>query len=153
MFVTLVLAVVDPLQHTITIVNAGHPRPLLRRGTAGTGGDEVQEVTEQAGPALGLFDGAEYEQLSLPLDPGDFLMLYTDGISEAMNVAGHMYGVDRIRNALGASIGSVAQLGRHILDDVKSFVGGRAQSDDMCLVCFGRDSAAEKPGGRSTVPS
>ena len=70
--------------------------------------------------------------------PGDYLTLFTDGISEAMNAAGELYGLDRLREQLATPAVPVAGLGRLILDDVKRFVGGRPQSDDMCLACFGR---------------
>jgi sigma-B regulation protein RsbU (phosphoserine phosphatase) len=65
--------------------------------------------------------------------------MFTDGISEAMNPDNKLYGIERLTTALGRKAPDVASLGRLILDDVKTFVSGRAQSDDMCLVCFGRE--------------
>ncbi len=134
-FVTLVLAVLDPRNHTATIVNAGHMAPLLRHG-----GQQVTEIAEQlAGLPLAVVDDYTYEESTISLAPGDFITLYTDGISEAMNASGDLYGMDRIRQQVGTPAGDVSQLGRHILDDVRTFVGDRAQSDDICLACFGRD--------------
>ena len=81
----------------------------------------------------------EYRASTLPFARGDFLTMFTDGISEAMNPDNKLYGIDRLTTALGRQVSDVTSLGRLILDDVKTFVSGRAQSDDMCLVCFGRE--------------
>ncbi len=133
-FVTFVLAVLDSNRHEITLVNAGHMPPLLRHGEG-----HVEEIGgEQAGLPLGVDDEYEYESFTRPLAPGDFLTLFTDGISEAMNGADELYGLPRLERQLATKSVPVAELGRLILDDVKRFVGGRPQSDDMCLACFGR---------------
>jgi serine phosphatase RsbU (regulator of sigma subunit) len=134
-FVTMVMAVLDPREHVATIVNAGHMPPILR-----TADKEAIDVGgDQSGLPLGVIDDYEFEQVSIELPAGSFLTLYTDGISEAMNPAGDIYGLERIHERVGAPIANVKELGRHILDDVKQFVGDRAQSDDMCLACFGRE--------------
>ncbi len=143
-FVTMVLAVLDPRRHGVTVVNAGHLPPLWRRGPRA-----VEPVGEsEANLPLGVDHEVEYAQHTLPLAPGDALVLYTDGITEAMNAKDELYGLPRLLAALspevecpaGAAAGAatVNLLGRRILDDVKRFVGARPQSDDMCLTCFGR---------------
>jgi serine phosphatase RsbU (regulator of sigma subunit) len=133
-FVSFVLAVLDPKRHEVTIVNAGHMPPLLRHGEG-----QVEGVgTAEAGFLLGVDAEYQYQQYTRHLEPGDFLTIFTDGISEAMNSEGELYGLFRLRQQVGAQVASVAALGRHILDDVKCFVGGHPQSDDMCLACFGR---------------
>jgi sigma-B regulation protein RsbU (phosphoserine phosphatase) len=133
-FVTFVLAVLDAEENEITLVNAGHMPPLLRYGAGlvePIGGD-------QAGLPLGVDADFQYEQYTRSFAAGDFLTLFTDGISEAMNAAGELYGLERLRTQLSTDPPPLTGLGRLILDDVKRFVGGRAQSDDMCLACFGR---------------
>ncbi len=133
-FVTFVLAVVDIKRHELTLVNAGHMPPLLRTGKGqveAIGGDEARLP-------LGVVADFEHEQHSRTIAAGDLLVFFTDGISEAMNVSNELYGIERLRNQLAAQSVEVAGLGRLILDDVKRFVGGRPQSDDMCLACFGR---------------
>lgn len=148
-FVTMVMAVLDPREHTATIVNAGHMPPILRIGDAqatDVGGDK-------SGLPLGVIDDYEFEQVTVELPAGSFLTLYTDGISEAMNPKGDIYGLERIHQQVAAPIKNVADLGRLILEDVKQFVGDRAQSDDMCLACFGRQRAAAKKKTSSTVVS
>jgi phosphoserine phosphatase RsbU/P len=133
-FVTLVLAVLDPLKHEATIVNAGHPSPLLRRGK-----DSVQPVAEEiANLPLGVDPATSYGQCIVPLQPGDSLVLYTDGITEAMNQQDELYTHQRLITQLAQDADCVRTLGRRILADVRKFVGTRQQSDDMCLVCLGR---------------
>ena len=69
---------------------------------------------------------------------GDSLTTYTDGILDAMNVAQELYGIERLEAQLGNPVSGVKDLGRRIIDDVRRFVGSQAQSDDMCVTCFGR---------------
>ncbi len=72
------------------------------------------------------------------LEPGDFVTIFTDGFSEAMNAERDLYGLERLMEQVSSSAVSVNDLGKHILEDVNKFVDGYAQSDDMCLACFGR---------------
>jgi phosphoserine phosphatase RsbU/P len=133
-FVTFVLALLDAQAHEITIVNAGHMAPMLRHS-----GGVVEAIgEEQTGLPLGVDTDFRYDQYTCGLAPGDFLALFTDGISEAMNGDGELYGMERLTAQMAEASAEVAGLGRLILDDVKRFVGGRPQSDDMCLACFGR---------------
>ena len=138
-FVTLVLAVLDPHRHKVTIVNAGHLPPLLRRGAGKATVEAVAE--EETRLPLGVDPDVEYESLTLTLQPGDSLTLYTDGITEAMNDRNDLYGQQRLWTQLASDTEPVGAIGQAVLDDVKHFVGRRSQSDDMCLACFGRESA------------
>jgi serine phosphatase RsbU (regulator of sigma subunit) len=134
-FVTMVLAVLDPRRHEAMIVNAGHLPPLWRHGS-----NSVEPIgEEETGLPLGVDRDVDYAPYTQPLAPGDSLTLYTDGITEAMNAASELYGSDRLLTLLQSDVANVSQLGHRILDDVKRFVGGRSQSDDMCLTCFGRE--------------
>ena len=65
--------------------------------------------------------------------------MFTDGISEAMNADSHLYGHSRLAAAIGRHVSDVASLGRGIIEDIKGFVAGRSQSNDMCLICVGRE--------------
>jgi serine phosphatase RsbU (regulator of sigma subunit)/pSer/pThr/pTyr-binding forkhead associated (FHA) protein len=133
-FVTLVLAVLDPARHQVAIVNAGHLPPLLRRGPAA-----VEKVGEsETRLPLGVDEDVTYAQHTFALNSGDCLALYTDGITDAMNDRGDLYGHDRLWAQLASDAQRVSAIGQAILHDVKQFVGTRAQSDDMCLTCFGR---------------
>jgi serine phosphatase RsbU (regulator of sigma subunit) len=133
-FVTFVLVVLDPARHELTVVNAGHMAPLMRRhdGTV----DSVAEADAKL--PLGVDYEVAYTSSTHPISAGDCVVLYTDGITEAMNNADELYGRGRLLAQLRGEVQGVRALGLRILDDVKQFVGKRSQSDDMCLTCFGR---------------
>ncbi len=136
-FVTALLVVLDPIGHEVTVVNAGHMAPLLRRGPAA-----VEAIGQaESGLPLGVLDDSSYGQCNITLQAGESLTLYTDGITEAMDNDRELYGHGRLRTQLDSTVFGVASLGRQILDDVKRFVGSRPQADDMCLVCFGREKS------------
>ncbi|MFZ5832054.1 MAG: SpoIIE family protein phosphatase [Planctomycetota bacterium] len=133
-FITLVVTVLDPERHEVSIVNAGHLPPLVRRA-----GGHVELVgDEQAQLPLGIADSVEFPAATVRLEPGECVVLYTDGITEAMNPADELYGFNRLLARMSGETAGVDQLSASILSDVKAFAAGRAQSDDMCLSSFGR---------------
>jgi phosphoserine phosphatase RsbU/P len=133
-FVTFALCVLDPLEHRLTLVNAGHLPPLRRRGAV------VEDLGGSAsGLPLGCDENRHYEQVEMALEQGDTVVLYTDGISDAMNSTGQVYGSKRMLAALAKAPPGVEEVGQALLDDVRRFIRGRLQSDDICLVCFARD--------------
>jgi phosphoserine phosphatase RsbU/P len=134
-FATFVLALLDPRENRVTVVNAGHMPPLVRHS-----GGLVEEVApNSSGFVLGMAEGVEYESADFVLSPGEMLVLFTDGISEALNPTNELYTLKRLAEQTGRGADGAAELGRAILDDVKRHAAGRAQSDDMCLVVFGRN--------------
>ena len=134
-FITFVVAVLDLNTFVLTLVNAGHLPPLRRRGPSG----EVDEIGNQAvGIPLGVFD-RPYQETVLPFQPGDTLILYTDGVTEARNPQGELYGADRLRGVVRGASENVEALGQAILADVQHFAADRPQSDDLTIVCFGRN--------------
>ena len=135
-FVTFVLLVLDPSRHEINIVNAGHMPPFLRR----LDGTVITLAPEESGLPLGVSDDYSYTMVSHKLESGDFVALYTDGFSEANNAKNELYSIERLEARIGMKTEGVTEIGRSILSDVQQFVGGTPQSDDMCLVCFGRES-------------
>jgi serine phosphatase RsbU (regulator of sigma subunit) len=136
-FVTMLVAVLNPQSGDVSIVNAGHMAPILRRHD-GT----VTEIGEEAaGLPLGVAAGMEYESYAHRLEPGDVVTIFTDGFSEAMNGQRELYGLERLKQQLSSPVLSVRDFGQHILEDVHQFVNGYDQSDDMCLVCLGREEA------------
>lgn len=133
-FVTMVLAVLDIGSHEVTIVNAGHMAPLLRRGDG-----HVEALgEEESGLPIGVDSDTQYQQCTFRLEPNDWLTIFTDGISEAMNPQREIYGLERLHAQLRSPAENVVGQGRGVLSDVKRFVGKHPQSDDMCLICFGR---------------
>jgi phosphoserine phosphatase RsbU/P len=109
----------------------------MRRGP----GAVVPLAEAETSLPLGVDRDVDYAPCTLPLMPGESLLLYTDGITEAMNTKDELYGFERLLAMLGSDADGVNLLGRRVLDDVKRFVGARPQSDDMCLACFGRVKA------------
>ncbi len=142
-FVTMVMVVLDPVKNTLTVVNAGHMAPILRKAT----GELEEPGQDVSGLPIGIASGIEYKETHVELDTGDIVMMYTDGINERENEAGDPYGIDRIRDKVKS--GSLpSAIGTHIIEDVARFAGKHVQEDDMCLVCMGRgDSDAETSSG------
>ncbi len=134
-FVTLVMVVIDPKTHEATIVNAGHMAPLYRHAD----GSLDEPGQQQAGIPLGIIDGNEYQQVTIKLQSGDLLTLYTDGINEAANEARQQYSVERLAAHVRASDGSPQGTGETIVQDVREHIIGCPQDDDMCLVVLRRD--------------
>ncbi len=135
-FVTFVLTLLDPKEHRVTVVNAGHMPPFVRHGAG-----KVEEVApEISGLPLGVADGMTYDASEVVLAPGEMITAFTDGISEALNPANELYTLERLKQRLALPADGAAAQGRAVLDDVKRHAAGRAQSDDMCLVVFGRNA-------------
>ncbi len=133
-FVTMVVAVVDPKTNQLTLVNAGHMPPMLRNAA----GKVIEIGGEQAGFPIGVIDDYQYQAYQQQLEPGDFVTIFTDGFSEAMNSKRDLYGIERLAEVIGNKQVSSQDLGKHVLEDVRKFAGDFPQSDDMCMVCFGR---------------
>ena len=133
-FVTFVLVVLNPAKHTMWVVNAGHMSPLVRHADGA-----VEELDESAvGVPLGVVEGFEYQAVESTLAAGDCIVIYTDGVSEAMNPASELYGLERLRTLVGKTNGRPAEVGPAIREDVKRHAAGRAQNDDITLMVFGR---------------
>ncbi len=138
-FVTLVLCVIDPQDHRIAVAIAGHMPPLFRRAD-GTIDDAVGYQVR--GKPLGIEREAEFHTEQTQLEPGESVVLFSDGISEAMDSAEDPYSIARIREQLTLSHGkSPAETGEALLDDVRRHVADGEQRDDVSLVIFQRDPA------------
>ena len=132
-FVTFTAVILDLKTYGITLVNAGHMPPLRRR--AGS----VEEVGDAViGLPLGVMD-KPYDEMTFPLEPGDVLLFYTDGVTEARNPGNDQYGLERLMKAVAAGPKDVQGLGAAVLADVRRFAAGRPQGDDLTIVCVGRD--------------
>jgi serine phosphatase RsbU (regulator of sigma subunit) len=135
LFITLVAAVIDPATHRLTVVTAGHPSPLIRRA-----GGAVEVIGEsERGMPLAVLNTLEYRSASVDLAPGDVVVFYSDGINEALDPRAKLFGTEALMAALAAAPAGVAPAGQAILDAVRTHVANRTRSDDMTLLCFGRD--------------
>ncbi|HUS75398.1 MAG TPA: SpoIIE family protein phosphatase [Methanothrix sp.] len=130
MFVTLFFASLNQKDRSLVYANAGHNPPLLYRVAASS--IETMEVT---GVALGMRADMEYEQRQVALESGDILLLYTDGIVEAMNDKEELFGQKRLRSSLAAATELSAQgILDSILRDLRQFTEGEEQSDDITAI-------------------
>lgn len=134
-FITFVMVILDPRAHAISVVNAGHMAPLIRR----KGGSIEAIGDEEADIPLGIERHRVYHHATTSLEPGDVVILYTDGINEALGRSDSQFGKARLQKAIASAEGGPAQVGDAILRALRAHVGVRPQSDDIALVCFGRD--------------
>jgi phosphoserine phosphatase RsbU/P len=135
-FVTFVLCVLDNRAHLLSLFNAGHMAPICRRAAERV----VEELGEDnTGPPLGCSPGIHYDSCTVELQPGDLVLIYTDGISEAMNAHHELYGRKRLLDAVLRGPERLEDLCGWILDDVKRFTQQHSQNDDICLIGFQRE--------------
>jgi sigma-B regulation protein RsbU (phosphoserine phosphatase) len=133
-FVTMAIADIDAGSHVMTVANAGHMDPLVRRATGA-----VEAVGRSgAGLPLGVSAEAVYRPVPVALEPGDLVVLYTDGVNESLNLDRQPFGEARIKEVLGATTGGVAAAGEAILAAVRDHSASRSQFDDITIVCFQR---------------
>jgi len=140
-FVTMVVAELDPRAHRVSITAAGHPSPLIRRAD---GRVEALECPG-GGPPLGVRPGAVYRPTEFDLKPGDVVVLFSDGVDEALDYQHRVFGVDRLKDVVAKTRGGPAQVGEAILAALGDHMGGRAQVDDVTIVCFGRERESGEP--------
>jgi sigma-B regulation protein RsbU (phosphoserine phosphatase) len=129
-FTTAFMAEFDPPSRTLTYINAGHNAPILRR-TSG-----AVERLSQGGLPLGIEADRPYESGTVILQPGDWLLIFTDGLIEAENSREEEYGESRLLNQLQIGAGSNPDdLLRRVMTDLDIFVGPTSQHDDVtCLL-------------------
>ncbi|WP_292364876.1 MULTISPECIES: PP2C family protein-serine/threonine phosphatase [unclassified Methanoculleus] len=130
MFVTLFYAVADPANRTLTYVNAGHNPPLLFR----SGGGRPMTL-KGTGIILGVMPEADYGEETVSLESGDLVLLYTDGITEAINPDEEQFGEERlIETVIGCLNRSSAEIVDRVRDAVMEFSGDEPQFDDLTLM-------------------
>lgn len=134
-FITFLLAILDPASHMLTIVNAGHMPPIIRRYETG----EVQQIgIEEAGPPMGFDPNCQFAAASVVIEPGDTVTMYTDGISEATNAHEQVFGIKQLCKTIASGPIDPERLGQLVLCEVDRFVDSQPQTDDICLLVFGR---------------
>ncbi|MYC14699.1 MAG: SpoIIE family protein phosphatase [Gemmatimonadetes bacterium] len=136
MFVTVFYAEYNPADGSLSYANGGHNPPVIVHAD---GSSTVLPQTN--GIALGILPDIEYEQNSVTLSPGDTLVLYTDGITEAMNAQNEEFEMERLLTVLsGASSQDVREMNQAIFQAVQAFAGDMPQFDDMtCMTLFCRE--------------
>jgi len=137
-FISAIYGVVDPHTGAFTFARAGHNPAILKRADSAT-----PEFLRPTGMAIGFTDGRLFEEsiteVSIDLKPGDALVFYTDGFSEAMNSKRELYGDDRLLKKVGqVGLRSASGILRSLTEDVHHFIEAAGRSDDMTMVVVKR---------------
>ncbi|MBI3788031.1 MAG: serine/threonine-protein phosphatase, partial [Ignavibacteriales bacterium] len=133
-YITFVLALLDTNAGTMTYVNAGHNFPFVIKS-------DTKEVNPlcKGGLPLGMFDGISFQKETVLLGKNDSVVMYTDGVTEAMNTSAKEYSEDRFKRCIVEhSHKPVNDLKEHIISDVEQFTEGQFQSDDLTLLLLKR---------------
>jgi sigma-B regulation protein RsbU (phosphoserine phosphatase) len=134
-FTTAFLAEYDAARRIFYYINAGHNNPILRRANG------LIERLDVGGLPLGIVPEAKYEAASVALAPGDWLIIFTDGLVEAENARQEEYGETQLLNVIGATAASTpAEMLKRLLAELDLFVGQTPQHDDVtCLLIKAED--------------
>lgn len=146
-FVTAFYSVYDSKEHVLRYASCGHPAPLLLKAARGG----VSELAG-GGMVLGSLDDVEIDVQAVPVEPGDKLLVYTDGVTDRVNRAGERFGVDRLRQAAAEAH---AERGPEFLKAmsrrVEEFGGGARQPDDVTMVVA--EHVDDEPGEQQWLRS
>ena len=130
MFVSLFVMILDVARGELTYANAGHNPPLIQTDGKGI---EVMEMPD--GLIAGVLEDSVYEVRRRTLEPGDWLLLYTDGVTEARNSGKDFYTLERLRSFMaGQATGTAASAGKAILGEIDAFAGKEPQADDITVL-------------------
>jgi sigma-B regulation protein RsbU (phosphoserine phosphatase) len=136
-FVTLVAVVLDPTTHEAVMVSAGHDSPMLYRGATGELSDAMSR--DVAGVPLGIMEGFQYDSCKITLQPGDSLLLFTDGVHESKSVQDVDFLHDGIHKVFKGTKGlGPKALVERLVGAVKQHAAGRDPHDDLSVVALGR---------------
>jgi sigma-B regulation protein RsbU (phosphoserine phosphatase) len=134
-FVTVFYGVLDPATGTFTYCNAGHNPPYFIKPHA----EIILQKLPRTGMPLGIVENAAWTRAAVQFNPGDRLVLYTDGVIDAENVRGEFFGVDRFVKAMRANANrSAEEMIQSISAEAQAFVGQAKRFDDIALVVVGR---------------
>jgi serine phosphatase RsbU (regulator of sigma subunit) len=136
LFVTIFYGILDPTSGRLIYCNAGHNPPYI----LGPQEDDTVQVLHKTGMALGITKGAAWDRGEVMLSPGDILIMYTDGLTEAQNEQEILFSEERVEKTAQANLGRSAQeIQEAMLEEVHGFVGDAPRSDDLTLVILKRD--------------
>jgi len=138
MFITVAYAILDTQKHQLTLAKAGHDAPLFRQS-----GDGRIRLLQSPGMVLGIDSGDVFDMviqdLVVPMQPNDKLLMYTDGVNEAVDEEGREFGREPLQEALrNSSATGVTSLTKNIVERVVRFRGTALQSDDITLLSLQR---------------
>jgi len=134
LFITFLLVVVDIDRHRLTVVNAGHPCPLIRRRDG-----RLEEIGKAiSGLQLRIVPEYPYETAETTFEPGETVILYTDGVTDAMNAANERFGEARFKQSILSAKSGATAVGEAVVKAVQGHVLDHSQFDDITLVCLAR---------------
>jgi len=135
-FLTVIYGILNPDNGTFSYVNAGHNPPYLLSKQA----DLNITPLEKTGSLVGIFPDNTWEMKTITLSPGEILLLYTDGITEAQNESEVFYGNDRLIKTLKKGFDTSAETLRNaILEDIQAFTGDAPRLDDITMIVIARN--------------
>jgi serine phosphatase RsbU (regulator of sigma subunit) len=135
MFVTCFHGILDPKSASLTYANAGHNLPYLHRN------GDAEELRARGMP-LGIMPGMSYEEGEVSLVKGNCVLFYSDGLVEAHNPKGEMFGFPRLRALVAEHADGERSLGDFLMEELYSFVGeGWEQEDEITLLTLRRSAA------------
>ena len=134
MFATLFFGVLDPLSGKLTYVNGGHELPILFNQSG------IKERLKTTGPVVGMMTGMEYKVQQVQMDPDDFLIGYTDGVTEAMSPENQLYSKERFLSLLEKPAATASLQIEQIKSDIFNHIGDAAQFDDITMIAVHRKS-------------
>jgi len=138
-FATAFYGIIDVASGTLSYSNAGHEAPLLIVPDG-----SVQSLST-GGIMLGIVDGFQFQEETVPFPPGSTLVVFSDGVTEALNEDGRMFGAERVREVVKRMYGNPAeQIRTKLLKDLRAFTGDVLQSDDITVL------VAQRPGPPTT---
>ncbi|MEP7289312.1 MAG: PP2C family protein-serine/threonine phosphatase [Chloroflexota bacterium] len=141
LFVTVFFGVLDPPSGTLTYVNAGHNPPYLFHRHKG----RRAKALRRTGPPLGILEEVRWTRRSIKIEEGETLVLYTDGITEAINAEGGFFGEDALRQAIRSHLHLPAEaICGEILRTVTEFEAGAPRADDITLLILQREIANKR---------
>jgi serine phosphatase RsbU (regulator of sigma subunit)/pSer/pThr/pTyr-binding forkhead associated (FHA) protein len=140
MFVTILVMFLDYGSHTVRFSNAGHCYPLLRKADG-----RVERIEGGNGFPVGIAQEAEFPEAAMTIGPGEIVCAFSDGIVEAMDEQGQLFGYKQLSRTIAESSGSPGEVVKNIQKALREHTGSAAQSDDLTLVCFGRADHAPPP--------
>ena len=136
-FITMSLGILDADSHVYRLISAGHPAVFVRRATGAI--DEVWD--EIKGFPVGVMEDSTYLATDVHLAPGDVVIVYSDGVTDARSPTEELYDSKehpRLLERVRRTSGTAEATGRAILQEIREFSAGQKQADDITLVCFGR---------------
>jgi serine phosphatase RsbU (regulator of sigma subunit) len=133
MFVTVLVMYVDCNENVVHLSNAGHCYPMRRKPNG-----QVERIEGANGFPVGITEEAEFPEITVELGDGEIITAFSDGIIEAMNEDGELFGYRKLSATMAESADNPADVVKGIQKAMRDHTGAAAQSDDLTLVCFGR---------------